>query len=77
MDEIAEIIKYCNNIFRDIAFTYVTVQYGFNGTMQLIRVEKEKKQRKKKDDDDTSSVASDDTGTSLLKTLANSAKNLK
>jgi hypothetical protein len=78
MDEIAEIIKYCNNIFRDIAFTYVTVQYGFNGTMQLIRVEKEKKQRKKKaDDDDESSVASDDTGFSLLNTVAKTANSLK
>ena len=78
MNEIAEIIKYCNNIFRDIAFTYVTVQYGFNDTMQLIRVEKEKKQRKKKgEDDDASSVASDDTGFSLLKTVANTANNLK
>ena len=76
MNEIAEIIKYCNNIFRDVAFTYNTVQYGFNETVQLIRVQKETKPRKKKDDD-TSSVASDDTGFSLLKTVANTANNLK
>ncbi len=79
MDEIAEIIKYCNNIFRDIAFTYVTVQYAFDVTMQFIRVEKERKQRKKKADvdDDASSVASDDTGFSLLKTVAKTASSLK
>lgn len=77
MDEIAEITKYCNNIFKDIAFTYNTVQYGFDATMTFIRVEKEKKPRKKSVDDDTSSVASDDTGFNLLKTVANAANNLK
>jgi hypothetical protein len=78
MNEIAEIIKYCNNIFRDVAFTYNTVQYGFNETMQLIRVQKETKPRKKKEvDDDTSSVASDDTGLNLLKSVAKTANNLK
>jgi hypothetical protein len=78
MNEVTEIIKYCNNIFRDIAFTYNTVQYGFNETMQFIRVQKETKPRKKKDvDDDASSVASDDTGFNLLKTVVNAANNLK
>jgi hypothetical protein len=77
MDEIVEIIKYCNNIFKDITFTYNTVQYGFNETMEFIRVEKEKKPRKKSTNDDTSSVASDDTGFNLLKTVANTANNLK
>lgn len=64
VNEINEIINYCNNIFKDIAFTYGTVQYGFNTTMEFIRVEKEKKQRKKKEDndeDDDVSVASSDT----------------
>jgi hypothetical protein len=47
--------------------------------MQFIRVEKERKQRKKKADvdDDASSVASDDTGFSLLKTVAKTASSLK
>jgi hypothetical protein len=80
LNEIAQLIKYCNDIFKDIAFTYGTVQYGFNTTMQFIRVEKEKKPRKKKDyddEDDDSSVASDDTGVSLLKTVVNNANKLK
>ena len=73
MNEIAEIIKYCNTIFRDIAFTYNTVHYGFNETVQLIRVQKETKPRKKADDD-TSSVASDDTG---LQKIVSAAKKLE
>lgn len=66
MDEIAEITKYCNDIFKDIAFTYNTVQYAFDNTMQFTRVEKEKKQRKK----------TDDTEVDLLKTISNVANNL-
>jgi hypothetical protein len=52
--EIEEIIKYCNDIFKDIGFTYNTVQYGFNEVFRFIRVEKEKKVKKKSitDDDD-------------------------
>jgi hypothetical protein len=52
--EIEEIIKYCNEIFKDIAFTYNTVQYGFTGLFTFTRVEKEKKGKKKaaQDDDD-------------------------
>jgi hypothetical protein len=46
--EFGEIIQYCNNIFKDISFTYSTVQYGFNGEFEFMRVEKEKKQYKKK-----------------------------
>jgi len=77
MDEIAEIKNYCNNIFKDIAFTYNTVQYGFDATMSFIRVEKEKKTRKKSADDDSSSIASDDTGFDLLKAVADTANSLK
>lgn len=67
MTEIAEIRNYCNNIFKDIAFTYGTVQYGFSENMNFIRVEKEKKPRKKKDEeendeDDDTSVTSSDAG---------------
>ena len=57
MDEIAEIINYCNNIFKDIGFTYNTVQYGFNESFQFIKIVKEKKPRKKNDEiDDSSSI---------------------
>lgn len=47
LKEIEEIIKYCNDIFRDIGFTYNTVRYGFNETFVFVRVEKEKKAKKK------------------------------
>lgn len=45
--EINELTNYCNNIFREISFTYGTVRYGFDACMKFIRVEKEKKPRKK------------------------------
>jgi hypothetical protein len=75
INEITEIRNYCNNIFKDIAFTYNTVQYGFNINFSFIRVEKEKKPRKKKmeHDDDDNSIASDDIG---LKNIINAAKKL-
>jgi hypothetical protein len=45
--EFEEIIKYCNDIFKDISFTYNTVQYGFNDSFTFIRMLKEKKGKKK------------------------------
>jgi hypothetical protein len=51
MNEGIELRNYCNNIFRDISFTYNTVQYSFVENMSFIRVEKEKKIRKKKTED--------------------------
>lgn len=41
--EMDEIREYCNNIFRDIAYTYNTIPYQFEEQFELIRVEKEKK----------------------------------
>lgn len=75
INELMEIRNYCNNIFKDIAFTYNTVHYGFAEDFRFIRVEKEKKPRKKKSevDDDDLSVASDDTG---LKNIVNAAEKL-
>ena len=68
LNEIAEIVKYCNNIFKDISFAYNTVQYAFDATLQFTRVEKERKQRKKGcDDDDDVSVASDNVVLPSLK----------
>lgn len=58
--EIEEIIKYCNDIFRDIGFTYSTVQYGFRDSFHFNRVEKEKKSKKKAADDKSSTCGSDD-----------------
>ena len=43
--EIEEINKYCNEIFKDISFTYNTVQYAFNELFGFIRLEKEKKNK--------------------------------
>lgn len=68
MGEITEIMNYCNNIFKDIAFTYNTVQYGFSDYMTFVRVEKEKRPRKKKDesvDDDNASTADSDLGNNV------------
>ncbi len=51
--EFEEIIKYCNDILKDISFTYNTVHYGFSEKFRFIRVEKEKKGKKKADDNNT------------------------
>ena len=51
--EFDEIIKYCNDILKDISFTYNTVHYGFSEKFKFIRVEKEKKGKKKADDNNT------------------------
>jgi len=74
--EIEEIIKYCNDIFKDIGFTYNTVQYGFNDTCNFIRVEKEKKAKKKGADDNSSTYGSDDEDL-YIKKIAKAAEALK
>jgi hypothetical protein len=78
LNEISELIKYCNTIFKDIAFTYGAVQYCFDSNMTFIRVEKEKKSSKNEyeyDDDDNAS--SDDTVCSLFKSVVNATNRLK
>ena len=64
LKEIEEIIKYCNDIFRDIGFTYNSVRYGFDETFIFVRVEKEKKAKKKAtnnaDDSTTNNAADND-----------------
>jgi acyl-CoA synthetase (AMP-forming)/AMP-acid ligase II len=60
--ELEEIVRYCNDIFKDISFTYTTVQYGFTDTFSFIRIMKEKKEKKKgsideNSDDDDNSIA--------------------
>jgi hypothetical protein len=42
--EFDEAIKYCNDIFKDISFTYKSVQYYFDSKFNFGRVEKEKKE---------------------------------
>jgi len=56
--EIDEITKYCNEIFKDIAFTYSIVRYGFNEFFNFVTLPREKKGKKKaavaaSNDDDT------------------------
>lgn len=46
MLEFDQIRDYCNDIFRDISFTYSTVQYAFDGRFEFTRVVKEKKSKK-------------------------------
>lgn len=76
--EFEEIIKYCNDIFKDISFTYNTVQYGFSDVFDFIRVEKEKKGKKKVVADDNSTYGSDDDDDgSYIKKLAKAADALK
>jgi len=58
--EIEEIIKYCNDIFTDISFTYNTVLYEFNDVFYFIRAVKEKRGKKKALADDNSTYSSDD-----------------
>lgn len=78
LGEIGEIIKYCNDIFKDIGFTYNTVQYGFDEMFGFIRIEKEKKIKKKSDSDDISICDSDDDNNDgLYIKLAKAADNLK
>jgi len=75
--EIEEIIKYCNDIFKDIGFTYNTVQYGFDELFTFIRVEKEKKGKKKASADLSVSGSDDDDDSSYIKKLAKVADALK
>ncbi len=43
MNEINEIRDYCNNILREISFTYTCVQYKFETNFTFKTTEKEKK----------------------------------
>lgn len=40
LDETTQLIEYCNDIFKDIAFTYGTIQYNLSSDMRLSRIEK-------------------------------------
>lgn len=48
MYEFEGVISYCNDIFKDISFTYKSVQYYFDKKYNLSRLEKEKKEEGKK-----------------------------
>jgi hypothetical protein len=58
--ELHEIINYCNNIFKDISFTYNTVCYKFDERFNFTRVEKEKTIKKISAYDNNSSYGSFD-----------------
>jgi hypothetical protein len=47
-EEIHEIRRYCNDILKDISFTYNTTKYKFNKSFSFIRVEKEKNGKNEK-----------------------------
>jgi len=56
-NEIETIRVYCNNLFRDIAFTYSTSsQYTFADRMAFVRGERERRARKKKMEDEPKEV---------------------
>jgi hypothetical protein len=57
--ELHEIINYCNNIFKDISFTYNTVCYKFDERFNFTRVEKEKMIKKKSACDNNSNGSFD------------------
>jgi hypothetical protein len=48
LTEFDEIIRYCNEIFKEVGFAYNSVQYGFDDKFHMASVVKEKKLRKKK-----------------------------
>ena len=48
LQEISQIVHYCNDILSDISFTYNTIQYKFEDNLHFVRVEKEKKEKEKK-----------------------------
>lgn len=45
LNELSGIIGYCNEIFKDIAFTYKCVHYEFNQNFEFNSIEKETKQK--------------------------------
>jgi hypothetical protein len=55
--EIGEIRTYCNNIFKDIAFTYKSVQYEFGEAFEFGVVEESKMSKKKKAVDSVSEIS--------------------
>jgi len=65
--ELHEIINYCNNIFKDISFTYNTVCYKFDERFNFTRVEKEKMIKKKSACDNNSNGSFDNDDDSFTK----------
>lgn len=61
MSEIIELINYCNNIFKDIAFTYKSVQYCFNEKFEFTRIKNEKQTKKQAAHDLTISDSDDNS----------------
>jgi hypothetical protein len=47
ISEVDEIVKYCNDILKDISHTYNSVQYNFTETINLMKTEIEKKKKEK------------------------------
>ena len=47
ISEVDEIIKYCNDILKDISHTYNSVQYELTDTIRFMKIEIEKKKKEK------------------------------
>ena len=73
--EFEEIIRYCNEIFRDIGFAYNSVQYAFDDKFRMASVVKEKKLRKKKDTEMVD--LSNDSNDPDLKSISDAIDSLK
>ena len=74
LTEFDEIIRYCNEIFKDIGFAYNSVQYAFDDKFHMASMVKEKKSRKKKTTElvDLSNDSNDD-----LKSISDAIDSLK
>ena len=46
LQEMDAISQYCNNLFREVAFTYSTTLYAFNEHFEFCRLEKERRSKK-------------------------------
>jgi hypothetical protein len=75
LNEITELNAYCNNILKDISFTYGTVLYGFSTNMMFGRLEKEKKPKKKKEEEEVEDDSSSDNEV-YLQSIAKTASKL-
>ena len=77
LSEFEEIIKYCNEIFKDVSFTYSTVQYAFNDSFNFIRVEKEKKIKKKTTSTDNQDSEDEFNDVKVIQKMSKAVDNLK
>jgi hypothetical protein len=56
ISEVDEIVKYCNDILKDISHTYNSVQYELTDTINLMKTEIEKKKKEKEKEPSTINI---------------------